>query len=148
MKICFIQSFQTVNILMKCGIVRNSIWAFTVCQLESTCVQVSKMKVVEYIIFTLYISCILSCRSCGCEYFSRIAYNRPHHGTGLCLLQVRQHGRIQRGGGVDRGSGPSLKNHKNIGFLSNTGLDPLENHKTTKPAFNVGQSSARQRNAI
>ena len=30
-----------------------------------------------------------------------------------------------RGGGVD--SGPdSLKNHKNIGFLSNTGLDPLK----------------------
>ena len=27
-------------------------------------------------------------------------------------------------------------------------LDPLENHKATKPAFNVGPSSARQRNAI
>ena len=34
------------------------------------------------------------------------------------------------------------KNHKNIGFLSNTGQDPLKNHKATKPAFNVGQSSA------
>ena len=33
------------------------------------------------------------------------------------------HVRIQRG---DRGSGPPLKNHKNIGFLSNTGLDPLK----------------------
>ena len=43
---------------------------------------------------------------------------------------------------------PPLKNHKNIGFLSNTGPDPLKNHKTTKPAFNVGSSSARQRNAI
>ena len=32
--------------------------------------------------------------------------------------------------------------------LSNTGLDPLENHKATKPAFNVGPSSARQGNAI
>ena len=31
-----------------------------------------------------------------------------------------------------------LKNHKNIGFLSNTGPDPLKNHKATKPAFNVG----------
>ena len=29
----------------------------------------------------------------------------------------------------------------------NTGLDPLENHKATKPEFNVG-SLARQRNAI
>ena len=26
-------------------------------------------------------------------------------------------------------------NHKNIGFLSNTGPDPLKNHKATKPAF-------------
>ena len=43
---------------------------------------------------------------------------------------------------------PRLKNHKNIGFLSNTGPDPLQNHKATKPAFNVGPSSARQRNAI
>ena len=44
--------------------------------------------------------------------------------------------------GGDRGSGPPLKNHKNIGFLSNTGPDPLKNHKATKPALNVGQSSA------
>ena len=28
------------------------------------------------------------------------------------------------------------------GFLSNTGPDPLKNHKATKPAFNVGPSSA------
>ena len=42
----------------------------------------------------------------------------------------------------------TLKNHKNIGFLSNTGPDPLKNHKATKPAFNVGPPSARQRNAI
>ena len=27
-----------------------------------------------------------------------------------------------------------LKNHKTIGFLSNTGLDPLKNHKATKCA--------------
>ena len=29
-------------------------------------------------------------------------------------------------GGGDRRSGPPLKNHKNIGFLSNTGPDPLK----------------------
>ena len=34
---------------------------------------------------------------------------------------------------------------KNKGFLRNTGLDPLKNHK---PAFHVGSSSARQQNAI
>ena len=33
---------------------------------------------------------------------------------------------------------PPLKNHKNIGFLSNTCLDLLENHEATKPAFIVG----------
>ena len=32
----------------------------------------------------------------------------------------------------------TLKNPKAIGFLSVTGLDPLKNHKATKPAFNVG----------
>ena len=33
-----------------------------------------------------------------------------------------------------------LENHKTIGFLTNTGPDPLENHKATKPAFNAGPS--------
>ena len=51
-----------------------------------------------------------------------------------------------RGDYGDRGSGPPpLKNHKNIWFLSNTGLDPLKNRKATKPAFNVVPLSARQR---
>ena len=31
-----------------------------------------------------------------------------------------------------------MKNHKNIGFLSNTGPDPLKNHKAIKPKFTVG----------
>ena len=38
-----------------------------------------------------------------------------------------------------------LINHKIIGFLINTGLDHMENHKATKTAFNVGPPSARQR---
>ena len=46
------------------------------------------------------------------------------------------------------GDAPPLKNHKNKGFLSNSGLDPMKNYKATKPAFNVGPSSARQQNAI
>ena len=33
-------------------------------------------------------------------------------------------------------------------FFRNTGPEPLKNHKATKPAFNVGPSSARQRDAI
>ena len=44
--------------------------------------------------------------------------------------------------GWDRGSGPPQKNHKAIGFLSNTGPDPLKIHKAPKPAFNVWSSSA------
>ena len=51
-------------------------------------------------------------------------------------------------GGTGGSGPPPLKNHKAMGFLSNTGPDPLKNHKATKPAFNVGTSSARQRNAI
>ena len=54
---------------------------------------------------------------------------------------------IQRGWG-DRGSTTTLKNHKNIGFLSNIGQDSLKNHIATKPAFNAGPSSARQQNTI
>ena len=57
------------------------------------------------------------------------------------------HARIQRGRG--QGSGPpNGESHKNIGFLSNSGQDPLKNHKAVNPAFNVGPSTARQRNAI
>ena len=54
------------------------------------------------------------------------------------------HARIERGG---RGSGPQPpENHNNIGFLSHTGTNSMENHKATKPTFKVGPPSARQRN--
>ena len=33
---------------------------------------------------------------------------------------------------------PFLENHKAIGLIINTGLDPIENHKAVKPAFNFG----------
>ena len=41
-----------------------------------------------------------------------------------------------------------LENYKNIGLLSNSGPDPLNNHKANKPTFNLAHISARQRNAI
>ena len=44
-------------------------------------------------------------------------------------------GRIQGGGGAGGPDPPPLKNHKNIGFLSNTGPDPCN---IKKPALNVG----------
>ena len=43
---------------------------------------------------------------------------------------------------------PAMKNHQNIGFLSNTGPDPLKNHKTTRPVFNVGPSSTLKQNVV
>ena len=39
-----------------------------------------------------------------------------------------------------RGWGVWKKNHKNIGFHTNTSPDPLKNHKATKLTFNVGPS--------
>ena len=49
------------------------------------------------------------------------------------------HGRIQRGdAGGPNLPPPPLKITKNIGFICDTGPDPLKNHKATKPAFNVG----------
>ena len=44
---------------------------------------------------------------------------------------------MRKSRGVTGGPTSPLENHKNIGFLSNTGPDPLKNHKATKPAFNV-----------
>ena len=52
------------------------------------------------------------------------------------------------GGGARIQTPPPPEKSQKIGFLSNTGPDPLKNHKATKPAFNVGPPSARQRNAI
>ena len=49
---------------------------------------------------------------------------------------------------MDPEGGSPLKNHIDICFFSNTGSDPLTNHKTTKSAFNVWPSSVRQRNAM
>ena len=41
-------------------------------------------------------------------------------------------------GGGGQGVKTPLKNHKNIGFLSNTCPDPLKNHKATKPDSMLG----------
>ena len=40
---------------------------------------------------------------------------------------------------------PYTKESQKYGFLSNTGQDPLKNHKATKPTFSVGLSWAHQR---
>ena len=63
----------------------------------------------------------------------------------LCFFCLWGHAQIQGTGVPDP---PPPEKYKIIGFLNNTGPDPLANHKATKPAFNVGPSSARQQNAI
>ena len=47
-----------------------------------------------------------------------------------------------------RGNPDPLYKSQKYRFLSNIGPDPFTNHKATKPAFNVGPLSARQRIAI
>ena len=61
----------------------------------------------------------------------------------LIMHFLRIYAGFQRGGGGGgQGVWTSMKNHKSIAFLSNTGPDPLKNHKATKPAFTSGQSLA------
>ena len=73
---------------------------------------------------------------------------RKNCGLMLCFRMKPMHGsRGGRQGGLEHP--PPLENYKAIGFLSNTGSDPLENHKATKPAINVGPLSAHQgKNAL
>ena len=75
-----------------------------------------------------------------------------HYSAGraiICqLINVRLHVRIQSGRQGVRTPPPSTKSQRMKRILSNTGPDPLKNHKAIKPTFNVGQSSACQRNAI
>ena len=59
------------------------------------------------------------------------------------ILFAVLHGNIQRRGGGGQGVPPPGKTQK-IGFLSNTGQDPLKNQNPTKPAFNFGPLSACQ----
>ena len=53
-----------------------------------------------------------------------------------CCHTSKQHGWNQRGGG--RGSGPPLKNHKNIGFPSNVDPHPLKSTKLPSRLSKVG----------
>ena len=46
---------------------------------------------------------------------------------------------------ADQEGGGQGEKSQNIGFLCNTGPDPLKNHKTITPAFNVGPSSSTKK---
>ena len=82
-----------------------------------------------------------SSRNCSClgslTFQSGFVLTPQHMGSNVYFFMYfysLYHARIQRG---NRGPNP-LKDHKFIWFYSNTGPDPSENHKPTKPAFNVG----------
>ena len=53
------------------------------------------------------------------------------------LVNMNTYTCVDPEGGTGGPEPPPLKNYKNIGVFSNTGADPLKNHKATKPAFNV-----------
>ena len=38
-------------------------------------------------------------------------------------------------------------NHKAVGFLRSSGMEPLKNHRATQLVFSVGPTLARQQNA-
>ena len=62
----------------------------------------------------------------------------------LCFIIDKENHKHVMFGPRGRGLGVWTRPEKSqsIEFLSNTGADPLKNHKATKPAFNVGPSSA------
>ena len=57
------------------------------------------------------------------------------------LCNLYQHARIQRVGQGVWTPPPPPDTSQNIGFFSKTGPNPLNNHKATKSAFNVGPQS-------
>ena len=100
--------------------------------------------------------CFVNLKNCACDrkYAKCRTKADAHDKMGFQYISisvyiVRSHARIQRG---DRGSGPPPppppeKSQKyRISLQYWTGSPGIL--KTTKPAFNVGPSSARQRNAI
>ena len=58
-----------------------------------------------------------------------------HYGVLFSLINYQ--GRIERGGAGDQ------KNHKNVGFLTNTGPDPLKNYKVARPVLARGGRDSR-----
>ena len=90
------------------------------------------------------IRCMAKKESCCINFRSRRSWCSCNTDAGCnrkTVFYCNSHARIKGG---DSGSGPPLKNHRNIGFLSNTDLDSLKN----KLAYNVGPTFASQRNAI
>ena len=57
-----------------------------------------------------------------------------------CFILSYQLSCADREGG---GGAGDQKNHKNVGFLTNTGPDPLKNYKVAKPVLARGDRDSR-----
>ena len=96
-------------------------------------------------LLNLPMGCILSTMSLTHSLISAFVIRFPER-IATCSFNILAsccncaHARIQRGAGSQ--DPHHRKNHKFIGFLSNTGPEPLKHHKATKPAFNVRPSWA------
>ena len=65
------------------------------------------------------------------------------------FLLSSMYGQIQSVGVTGCPDHHPLESHKAIKFLSNTGPDPLENHKATKPAWTIiGSPAIRHLNGV
>ena len=91
----------------------------------------------------------------SCSFGGPVSFSKPSIHNYDSLVQIMNvvatnHVRIQRGtaGPDPPPPPPPRKITKSIWFLSNSGPDLLKNHEATEPAFDIGPSSARQRNAF
>ena len=82
------------------------------------------------------------CTGCTLDCWHNILAESEHPGQTQTKYNFEFHALIQRG--EVQTPGKLLA----IGSLSNSGPDPPENHKATKPALNVGPPLARRRNVL
>ena len=105
-----------------------------------------KLNMVFIVLFICYLSWTIPAHY---GLYTSESNSQKFTGNQTLLLQVKaeMHVRIQRGTG---GPDTPLKNHKNIGSLSNFGPDPLKNHKTYQVSIQclatIGPSAKRHLN--
>ena len=80
-----------------------------------------------------------------CSSGHSLLFQKVSGNTAATVQQHNRHELIQRG---DQGSRHPLKIHKAIGYLSNIGQDPLENHKSYPARIQCWAFIGRPRNAI
>ena len=92
------------------------------------------LNAISFLVFTFFFSIFLR---------HYVTYVPAGFGQVLSALILGCHGRIQRGGGGTEGPDPPENSQKNRVSKQYWSRSP-DNHKATKPAFNVGPLSTRQ----